>query len=108
MAKALDKMSLEELEAHKREIEATIKGFEKKRRADCLAELRAVAKKHGFALEDFAGGKAGKAAKAASPKGAAKYANPADASQTWTGRGRQPNWVKDALAAGKSLDSMAI
>lgn len=105
MAKALDKMSLEELEAQKREIEETIKGFEKKRRADCLSELRAVAKKHGFALEDFAGGKA---SKASGPKGAAKYANPADASQTWTGRGRQPNWVKSALAAGKSLDTMAI
>lgn len=105
MAKALDKMSLEELESHKREIESTIKGFEKKRRADCLAELRAVAKKHGFGLDEFTGGKA---SKANAPKGAAKYANPEDASQTWTGRGRQPNWVKAALAAGKSLDSMAI
>ncbi len=105
MAKALDKMSLEELEAQKREIEATIKGFEKKRRADCLAELRAVAKKHGFALEEFTGGKA---TKTAGPKGAAKYANPADASQTWTGRGRQPNWVKAALASGKSLDAFAV
>lgn len=105
MAKALDKMSLEELEAQKREIEATIKGFEKKRRADCLAELRAVAKAHGFALEEFTGGKL---AKTAATKGVAKYANPADPSQTWTGRGRQPGWVKEALAAGKSLDTMAI
>jgi DNA-binding protein H-NS len=105
MAKALEKMSLEELEAHKRELEAAIKGYEKKKRADCLAELRAVAKKHGFSLDDFTGGKA---SKTSGPKGAAKYANPANASQTWTGRGRQPNWVKSALAAGKKLESMAI
>jgi DNA-binding protein H-NS len=33
-----------------------------------------------------------------------RYRNPADASQTWTGRGRQPKWLADALAKGKSLD----
>lgn len=105
MAKALEKMSLSELEAHQKEVAATIKGYEKKRRAECLSELKAVAKKHGFSLDEFTGGKSKGGAK---PKGVAKYVNPADASQTWTGRGRQPNWVKDALAKGKSLDTMAI
>jgi DNA-binding protein H-NS len=33
-----------------------------------------------------------------------RYRNPADTSQTWTGRGRQPKWLADALARGKSLD----
>lgn len=105
MATSLETMSLEELQSHQRDVEATIKGYEKKRKADCLAELKAVAKKHGFGLDDFAGGKS--SAKSG-PKGAAKYANPADESQTWTGRGRQPNWIKSALAAGKSLDEFAI
>lgn len=98
-------MSLEELQAHQREVEATIKGYEKKRKADCLAELKAVAKKHGFSLDEILGGKA---PSKSGPKGVAKYANPADTNQTWTGRGRQPNWIKDALAAGKSLDEFAI
>lgn len=105
VATSLEKMSLEELQSHQRDVEATIKGYEKKRRSECLAELKAVAKKHGFSFEDFAGGKS--AAKSG-PKGVAKYANPADANQTWTGRGRQPNWIKTALAAGKSLDEFAI
>ncbi len=105
MAKALEQMSLDELQSHQREVAATIKGYEKSRRAECLTELRAVAKRHGFALDEFTGGKA---SKAAGPKGAAKYANPDDASQTWTGRGRQPNWIKEAVAAGKSIDAMAI
>ncbi len=105
MAKALEKMSLQELEAHQKEVAATIKGYEKKRRSECLAELKEVAKKHGFSLDEFTGGKAKGGSKS---KGVAKFANPADKSQTWTGRGRQPNWVKDALAKGKSLDSMAI
>lgn len=105
VATSLENMSLEELQAHQREVEATIKGYEKKRRAECLAEMKAVAQKHGFAFEDFTGGKS--ASKAGS-KGVAKYANPANPAQTWTGRGRQPNWIKSALAAGKSLDEFAI
>lgn len=98
-------MSLEELQAHQKDVETTIKGFEKKRRSECLAELKAVAKKHGFTLDEFTGGKP---ATKSGPKGAAKYVNPANESQTWTGRGRQPNWIKEALAAGKSLDEFAI
>jgi DNA-binding protein H-NS len=35
-----------------------------------------------------------------------RYRNPDDASQTWSGRGRQPTWVTEALAAGKTLDQL--
>jgi DNA-binding protein H-NS len=105
MAKNIDTMSLAELQAYQKEVEAAIKGYEKKRRADALAAVRAVAKEHGFTLEELMGAKpAGKVM----PKGVAKYANPADSSQTWSGRGRQPAWVKAALAAGKQLSSMAL
>ncbi|MBD8655886.1 H-NS histone family protein [Oxalobacteraceae sp. CFBP 13730] len=31
------------------------------------------------------------------------YTNPDDPAQQWSGRGRQPAWVKAWLAAGKSL-----
>ena len=38
----------------------------------------------------------------------AKYANPEDASQTWSGRGRRPRWVTEQLDAGRSLDDFRI
>ena len=38
----------------------------------------------------------------------AKYANPADAAVTWSGRGRKPGWVNDWLAAGKNLGDLEI
>jgi DNA-binding protein H-NS len=37
-----------------------------------------------------------------------KYRNPDNASETWTGRGRQPKWVAAALSSGKSLDDLKI
>jgi len=37
-----------------------------------------------------------------------RYRNPADGGQTWTGRGRQPRWIAEALASGRSLDEFKI
>jgi len=36
-----------------------------------------------------------------------KYRNPDDPSQTWSGRGRKPNWLNEALAKGKRLEDLA-
>ena len=40
--------------------------------------------------------------------GAPRYRNPADGGQTWTGRGRQPRWIAEALASGRSLEEFKI
>ena len=41
-------------------------------------------------------------------KSAAKYANPDDRSQTWTGRGRKPNWLNARLKKGAKMNDFAI
>ncbi len=41
-------------------------------------------------------------------KSAAKYANPDDRTQTWTGRGRKPNWLVARLKKGAKLDDFSI
>ncbi|HKL68178.1 H-NS histone family protein [Salibaculum sp.] len=63
----------------------------------------------GFSLEDVVGGSGGRKKRStARSAGKPKYANPDNPSQTWTGKGRQPKWYKDAIAAGKSPESMEI
>jgi len=37
-----------------------------------------------------------------------KYRNPADRSQTWAGRGKQPKWLVAQLKAGKKMDDFLI
>lgn len=37
-----------------------------------------------------------------------KYQNPKDPSETWSGRGKQPRWLKAQLRAGKKLDELLI
>ena len=66
-------------------------------------ELRAMAAKAGFDLEELFGKRGPKKG-----KGIAKYRNPKDPAQTWTGRGRKPNWLIDAVKKGGKLDSYAI
>ena len=37
-----------------------------------------------------------------------KYRNPKDASQTWTGRGVTPRWLKTLVNAGHPLESFRV
>ncbi|WP_442895567.1 H-NS histone family protein [Bradyrhizobium sp. AZCC 1719] len=39
---------------------------------------------------------------------AAKFRNPHPPFQTWSGRGTQPRWVKDALERGATMDSLRL
>lgn len=40
--------------------------------------------------------------------GEAKFRNPDDPQQTWTGRGKRPRWLQDALAGGAELEDFAV
>ncbi|MGM0517054.1 MAG: H-NS family nucleoid-associated regulatory protein [Pseudomonadota bacterium] len=37
-----------------------------------------------------------------------KYINPANPRQTWTGRGKRPNWLVDELKKGKQLEDFRV
>src|SRR5689334_6347026 len=39
---------------------------------------------------------------------AAKYRNPDNASETWSGRGRQPKWVDQKVKGGVKLEDLLI
>ncbi|TJZ71687.1 H-NS histone family protein [Chitiniphilus eburneus] len=76
---------------------------------DLLNELQNLAAAKGFSLNEVLGfdKKAGK--KAAAPSTSkAQFRNPNDANQTWSGRGRKPQWALDWIAAGKSIDDLRI
>ncbi len=103
----LGKMSMDELKALKKDVEKAIADFEGRKREAALKEVQAIAKKHGIAVDELIGkGRKGKGK--AKSKAPAKYRNPADPSQTWSGRGRQPAWYKAAVNAGKSIKSLEI
>ncbi len=99
----LDTLSLKDLKKLYNDVGKAIDNFEARQRAEALAAVEAKAKEMGFALNDLVGGATKK--RAATPP---KYQHPKDPSVTWTGRGRQPDWIKEAEAAGKSRDEFLI
>jgi DNA-binding protein H-NS len=100
----LDKLNVGELQALARDIEKAIK----KREIDNLRKAReaaeAAAKEYGLSLQDVAGSKAPRRNREQSET---RYRNPDDPGQTWSGRGRQPQWFKDAVAGGRSREDLA-
>lgn len=77
-------------------------------RAEKLKEkIRALAKSEGFSVEELFGFGA-RRGRGAVRKVKPKYKNPSDAKQTWSGRGRQPVWFRDAVAAGKKEKDLLI
>ncbi len=103
----ISKLTAAELKDLAGKIEKRVVQVEKETLQTALKEMRAIADKLGVAFEDVIalhGGRGKKPAK----KSATKYANPNDPSQTWTGRGRKPAWLKEALEAGKSIDDLTI
>ena len=65
-----------------------------------------IAQGAGISVKELMAGKSAPRAKSA-PAGA-KFRNPNDPSQEWSGRGRQPNWIKAWTASGKSIDDAKI
>ena len=98
----LEKMPLKDLRDLRNKVDRAITTFEDRRKREALAAVEHAAREFGFSLADLAKAKQGRG------KVSAKYADPANPSATWTGRGRKPRWVQEALDTGKSLADLEI
>jgi DNA-binding protein H-NS len=101
MAINLEKLSLDELKNLKKDVELAIRGFEKRRKKEALSPRKRLRRSTGFRWTKFSARNPG-------PRACPNTPTRQNPDQTWTGRGRQPGWVKEALGKGKSLDDLAI
>ncbi|WP_296418590.1 H-NS histone family protein [Pseudooctadecabacter sp.] len=111
MAIDLKAMSKKDLEKLAKDVEKALARIQKQEVKKLRQEMEKLAAAHGMTVEDVMAAKGTSAApklKSSKPKSAPKYANPADKTQTWTGKGRKPDWFKAAVDAGATPDSMAV
>ena len=101
----LSSLSLKELKQLQNDVAVALFNFEKRKKNEAKAAIEAIAREHGFKIEELIGEGTTTRSKTTV---AAKYANPENPELTWTGRGRKPKLVEAALDAGKSLDDLAI
>jgi DNA-binding protein H-NS len=99
----LDDMSVSQLLDLQKKIEAAIVERRATEAREVKDQLQAMAEKSGFSLAELFGGKRGKRGPSS-----IKYRNPKDTSQTWTGRGRKPNWLVAALKKGAKIESFGV
>ena len=98
----VDNLSLKELLDLEGKIKSALAAARDREHGELKQDLAAFAEKRGFSLKELFGGRG---------KGRvniAKYANPDDRSQTWTGRGRKPNWLIAKVKKGTKLEQLEI
>lgn len=100
----LNALSLKELKDLQSQIARAITSYEDRKKKEAVAELEDRARQMGFSLAELLGTTPVRKRAPAS----AKYANPANSAETWSGRGRKPRWFEAALAEGKSPEDLAV
>jgi len=98
-----DKMPLKELVVMRGRLELAIEAAQRRERAELRGKIEALARGHGISVAELFGSRSTKGRKVA-----AKYQNPDDASETWTGRGRKPRWLVAKAKAGEKMEKFLI
>jgi DNA-binding protein H-NS len=107
----LSNMSLGDLRNLQEQIKQEMKQREQQEVQKAREQIIAIAQSVGVPLKDLiATGRGGAKVGGKSGTGsvAVRFRNPDNESQQWTGRGRQPKWVKEWVEGGKSLDKLRV
>ncbi len=101
----VDKMSLKDINELEAKLQKAKSQARERARADIKAQIDDLIDGSGFSIGELYGVSGRGRSRG---KSAAKYANPDNRSETWTGRGRKPNWLVARLAKGAKLTDFAI
>ena len=100
----LNSLSLKELKDLQSAVNKAVSGFDDRKRKAALSQVEEAARALGFTLSELTGTAVPRKRSPAVPK----FANPANESETWSGRGRKPRWFVAAQKSGKTAEQMAI
>ena len=95
--------SAKDLIAFKTSLNLAITEKTEREKLELKERLESIASELGYSLEDLTKIKTKK--KSVNP---ALYQNPDNKTQTWSGKGRKPNWLLTQFEAGKSLEDFKI
>ena len=101
----ISSLGLQELLELQENVEARIVEIKEEEKQKFIIELREKAELLDIPVEELLRAMKGKKAKKSVE---AKYRNPENDKETWTGRGRKPKWIEALLAGGGDLESVTI
>lgn len=101
-----DKLSRAELEQARKELDRALSTLADRERNAALSAAEEAAKAHGFSLKELTG--VSPVRSKGRTKNPPKYRHPENPEITWTGRGRKPQWIKDAESEGKDISAFEM
>lgn len=105
--KELEDMSPAELDELIRDAQKAKAEHDKKQREKAKSEINAVLKEYGLKLEELFPRYGTSKTETAVP-GDVVYRDPSNPSNTWTGKGRKPGWLKEREAAGANIEDFRV
>ena len=99
--------SIQDLLAQRAELDKQIAEAQRSARADAIAKIKVLMAEYGLTATDIAARVPSAKPAKSGGKVAPKYRNPATG-ETWSGRGLQPKWLKQALSEGRQLGDFAL
>lgn len=99
----LENLDVDELRAITENAQQLIAKKQHQRLYDAYMQFEKIAEESNSTIEEIL-----KAGEKLEKKRSIKYRNSENEQETWTGRGRKPTWLIDALAAGKDLEDFAV
>ena len=102
-----------ELEKQQADLEKQINAARQAERAGVVSQIKALMADHGVTMAELGGRAKGggtrsrKTSSLAGKKVPPKYRNKTTG-ETWSGRGLQPKWLKEALASGRKLENFTV
>lgn len=99
----LESLNVDELMAITENAQQLIIAKQHQRLFDAYEQFEEIAESCNSTIEEIL-----KAGEQLEKKRSIKYRNPKDSSETWTGRGRKPTWLVNALEEGKQLEDFAV
>lgn len=99
----LDSLNVDELRAITENAQQLIAKKQHQRLYDAYVQFEKIAEESNATIEEIL-----EAGEKLEKKRSIKYRNTKNEEETWTGRGRKPTWLVEALAAGHDVEDFAI
>lgn len=100
---SIEKMSLSKLRRLQRRAAVAIRRREARDRHEALAAAEAAAHANGYTLAELVA-----TPERSGRSQAVRYRHPDRPDLTWCGRGRPPNWIKQAVKAGREIAAFQV
>jgi len=99
----LDGMNRQELSELQAQVDKALRESEKRGLKDLVSEIRSLIDERGYKLDEVL-------AQMTGPRTTlpAKYVNPKNPDQRWSGRGRKPSWLIEAIQSGAAIETFEV